>query len=150
MSVARAYFPAVKLANGKVLVMGGNTPAGPTSGAELFDPATGAFAAASSMLTSRYDHVAVRLPDGSVLATGGSGDDLSTTLPDEIYDPETGIWTTASADAERRKPALAVLNDGRVLIAGGEGTQVLNTARIFDPTTRTASWSQEEGAPTPF
>jgi hypothetical protein len=63
------------LAGGKVLVAGGVPNSGEwaaLSGAELYDPATGAWAAAAPMEIPRVHHTAVLLQDGSVLVAGGS------------------------------------------------------------------------------
>ncbi|HEX4725490.1 MAG TPA: galactose oxidase-like domain-containing protein, partial [Pseudonocardiaceae bacterium] len=64
--------------------------------------------------------------DGTVLAVGGeatSDQDVVTTgvLPAEIWNPNTGAWTTvASMSAGRNYHSTAVLMpDGRVLVAGG-------------------------------
>jgi hypothetical protein len=52
----------------------------------LWDPATGDWHAASAMTIPRFRHSAVALPDGSVLLTGGGGDDGA--LADaELYAP---------------------------------------------------------------
>ncbi|HEX8721851.1 MAG TPA: galactose oxidase-like domain-containing protein [Pyrinomonadaceae bacterium] len=69
---------------------------------------------------------AVLLPDGTVLATGGSNANSSVeasgaVLAAEIYDPDTEVWSTkASMDIPRLYHSTALLlPDGRVMSAGG-------------------------------
>jgi hypothetical protein len=55
-----------------VLVTGGVTGGANNSTAEVYDPATGTWSAAGSMATGRSEHTLTRLPNGKVLAVGGS------------------------------------------------------------------------------
>ena len=110
---------------------------------------------------------AVALRDGRALVTGwrnaagdAGGDDRCGQTPDAahcgltgsaIYDPSTGEWTPTSPMAQPRVDhTLTLLQDGRVLAAGGEllladyqaqvsETVVLATTEIFDPASN--SWS---------
>ena len=51
---------------------GGRAPvAGALSASELFDPASGTFAATADLTTARSAHTATLLQDGQVLAAGG-------------------------------------------------------------------------------
>jgi hypothetical protein len=72
MVTARTWHTATLLADGRVLIAGGEdaSEAFPTS-AELFDPTTGACSSAGSMGTARAWHVAALLADGRVLLVGG-------------------------------------------------------------------------------
>src|SRR5205809_8112086 len=79
MHVARIDHTATLLNDGRVLVAGGGLSyIGPGSwlytvhaSAELYDPATGAFAPADDMTTPRAAHTATMLADGRVLIAGG-------------------------------------------------------------------------------
>jgi hypothetical protein len=72
---------------------------------------------------------AVRLGDGRVLVTGGAGVLDSA----EIYDPETGQFhLTSNMTAARWSHTATLLQDGRVLIAGGADAD-LRSAEVFDP-----------------
>jgi|SRR5215469_15944847 len=66
---------AVLLSTGFVLVTGGNkvnsTTTIPLASCATYNPATGAWAAASSMKVARADHTATLLTNGHVLAAGG-------------------------------------------------------------------------------
>src|SRR5687767_3813449 len=72
MTTARRGHAATRLADGRVLITGGdNAGGGYLSEAEIFDPATGTFSVAGSMAVGRSDHAAVKLADGKVLISGG-------------------------------------------------------------------------------
>ncbi|MBV9073845.1 MAG: hypothetical protein JOZ10_09455 [Acidobacteria bacterium] len=73
MTVAREEHTATLLADGKVLIVGGNSAQdGTLDSAEIYDPATGVFTALGSMGVPRSAHTAILLSDGSVLIAGGN------------------------------------------------------------------------------
>ena len=73
MHTGRLYHTATLLANGQVLVAGGNGSGGSyLTSAELYDPAGGTWTATNSMHTARINHTATLLPNGQVLAQGAS------------------------------------------------------------------------------
>ncbi len=137
MALPRGAHTATLLDDGRVLVVGGGagrypnqTMQGP---AELFDPARGTFTLTGRMLAPRHKHAAVRLADNSVLIVGGSDNrDWRGQLRDaERYDPAAGRFVPAGRTAlERFKltGAVALLADGRVLVAGGGAR-----AEVYDP-----------------
>ena len=151
MSVARELHRSVTLADGRILVAGGtsgSSGAYPLDSAEIYDPASGAWSATGSMTTSRNVFGMVLLPDHRVLVAGGSqgADHGYASIADcEVWDPATGTWSTVpSMSARREYPAIAVLHDGRVIVAGGsDGAVSLHSAEIFDPATD--SWSSMTG-----
>lgn len=134
MSSARSAHTATSLPDGRVLLAGGITDReNVLGGAELHDPATGAFGPAGDMPVRRHKHDAVLLPDGSVLITGGTDERDYEGRYDsaETFDPLTG---TASRVGPMRLPRYkhegtsVVLPDGRVLLAGGA-----REAEVYDP-----------------
>jgi hypothetical protein len=137
MTMARVSHSATLLADGRVLIAGGRTQWGAyyyqvamTDTAEVYDPATGSFAATGKMLSPRYGHAAVRLGDGRVLIVGGMTAYAmpSHLAPAELYDPVTGSFTaTGSTLQPMDGPSAVLLRDGRVLVADGVG------AEIYDP-----------------
>lgn len=89
-SVAPHEFAAgVRLADGTVLITGGQLPGGNGSaGSDLYLPASDTFAFAGNMTTARHEHTATLLNDGTVLIVGGYS-----------------VWPTPTASAEIYKPA---------------------------------------------
>ena len=112
---------AAVLLNGKVLFAGGDN--GRSSSAELYDPVRGTFTSTGNMAWSRVWHTLNLLPNGMVLTTGGetdSGGSIAGSDSAELYDPSAGIFLATGKMAARRETHTAtLLNDGRVLIAGG-------------------------------
>ncbi|HXJ74784.1 MAG TPA: kelch repeat-containing protein, partial [Candidatus Dormibacteraeota bacterium] len=147
MTTNRVEHTATLLANGKVLVIGGCTngnPGTPTiASAELYNPATGLWAATGVMTTNRSHHTATLLPNGKVLVAGGarSYNSFSNALSSaEIYDPNTGTWRpTASMIGAHSSHGAILLPNGKVLVAGGIGSSnvVTSNAELYDPATET-------------
>ena len=144
MSEARMKATATLLQNGEVLVAGGAIYEGSevvgTNSAELYDPASGKFTRTGSMTTSRVYQTATLLSDGRVLIVGGSAANCGTRCGDfnnalataEIYNPATGKFSRTGSMSQYRTSAAAVrLNDGRVLVFGGDNP----SADIYDPLT---------------
>jgi hypothetical protein len=143
MTARRTFHTATLLADGRVLITGGDTGTEQLSSAELYDPTTGTFDPTDRMGLGREFHTATLLTDGRVLVAGGGGDYTNRQFlyAVEIYDPTTGTFTGTSSMAEARtNHASALLDDGRVLVTGGYGTQApLPSAEIYDPQTGTFS-----------
>jgi hypothetical protein len=75
-----------------------------------------------------------------VLVTGGTVDNGTTALKTaELYNPQTKKWITlATMTTARYGHVATVLNDGKVLITGGnDGKGALATAEVYDPGSRT-------------
>ncbi len=152
MTYRRAHHTATLLANGTVLVAGGNAIPldGSTMGvqvdqlgasAELYDPSTGSWTPTGSMSKPRHYHTATALADGRVLVVGGSWYQSSssscvTVYADaEIYDPASGTWAgKLNLVHQRVEHTATLLSDGKVLIAGGSNA----IAEIYNPATGTS------------
>lgn len=145
LAVPRAGHTAVLLADGRLLVAGGLSRAAGagdiTRRAEVFDPTTGAWSGAGTTIGDVYGTVSgVALPDGSAVFHGTitSGMyDITSFL--ERFDPDNATWTRiARLPEDRIRPGMALLPDGRILIAGGSSDHTelpnpLNDAWILDP-----------------
>ena len=123
----RDYGSAVMLADGRVLLAGGRQNP-PAATAELLDPAAPApaWTPTGSMSFARRQLDLTLLPDGTVLATGGTAapgfnDPAGEVLSAEVYEPAAGEWSLLAAAAVRRiyHSTAVLLPDARVLVAGG-------------------------------
>jgi hypothetical protein len=141
MNAARGIATATLLNNGMVLVAGGFNSGGTLAGAELYNPLTGAFALTGSMATARYYQTATLLNNGMVLIAGGalpSGATIPPLATAELYDPATGAFTaTGNLNAARLDATAALLSNGTVLLAGGDGGNTgrvpQTSAELYDP-----------------
>lgn len=141
---ARTLHTATLLANGKVLVAGGETPSGSgtvlTATCEIYDPATGIWASTGNLITARSRHTATLLANGKVVVIGGSSGSAATRSV-EIYDPTSGSWASAGTLwLGRQGHTVSLLPNGKLLAAGGifGGTAV---AELYDPATATSEIS---------
>jgi len=113
--------------------------------AGVFDPIGGRFAVASRMDSSRTGYTATLLKDGRVLIAGGRnvGGDAGLPARNLIYDPSSEAFSEAgNLNFERSAHKAVLLQDGRVLIAGGldaDQQAHVQTAEIYDPETNTFS-----------
>jgi Kelch motif len=125
-------FQAVVLPDGRVLVVGTavTDALALVPAATLFDPATSTWQGTAPLDLPRYGFALVALQDGRVLATGGltgqldhySVKKLQSYSSTYLFDPRAGreTWTkVGELDTARTGAAVALLPDGRVLVAGG-------------------------------
>jgi hypothetical protein len=138
MHDAREANTMTLLRDGRVLIAGGHRGRNPDTivltSSELYDPRTGSFAVAAAMGVRRAKHDAVRLPDGDVLVMGGADerDDRGAYASAERYDVSRNAWTSApplSSSRYKIRDMTALLEDGRVLVAGGA-----SRAELYSPT----------------
>lgn len=143
MTVPRAGHTATALLDGRILICGGYTPVGvselgTTATAELYNPATGLFAAVGTMGEERADHAAALLPDGRVLVTGGSrlaAGFLTDSATAEIFDPTTGAFTPHPTGLlhTRATHGLIGTGGGRFVLGGGSDADL--RASAYDAST---------------
>jgi hypothetical protein len=159
MTGPRSEHAAILLPSGKVLVVGGVSPGNEVlATAELYDPTTGTWSPTGSMSVARAGHTLTLLPTGKALVVGGTQISLIPNLEAnaplasaELYDPQTGQWTTTAAlpaSEARAQHTATLLGTGEVLVAGGDATLppdcfglpagkicgvALSTAFLYDP-----------------
>lgn len=135
MLTRRHKHDAITLEDGRVLVIGGadeHDDRGQYISTEIYDPQTGMFSMAANMNTSRYKFQgsSILMKTGQVLLMGGA----SVT---EIYDPTTNTFNMviAGVGTTRLFASATSLPDGRVLFAGGYGTDISASANawVFQP-----------------
>ena len=113
-----------RLADGRWLIVGGETNGQPLATARIVDPRdahTRGPEMPLSLSQPRAWHSATILPDGTVLIAGGIGaNGLASGWP-ETFNPAVGTFRLSTVDgaAERSGHTATLLTDGRVLIAGG-------------------------------
>ena len=144
LNTARVGHTATLLSNGQVLIVGGYDPnTGIVSDSELYDPTAQVFIDLGNTNTPRFHHTATLLQNGRVLVTGGETDPTPSGAYNtaEIFNPATGTFTPVSATmiSAREGHAATPLNDGTVLITGGDlpPNGSLNSAEIYNPTSST-------------
>ena len=91
------------------MVIGGTDGAKAVNTAEMYDPATGKWAATATMAAARGFPAATVLPSGKVLVTGGFGANGAPLASAEIYDPRD-----QQVDGSRRYGVDAQRPDGDV------------------------------------
>ena len=117
--------------------------------APLLAGVPGEFEETGSMTTGRTSHTETLLPNGKVLAAGGSGAG-GATASTELYDPASGTWSvTGNLAGSRYSHTATLLSNGNVLAAGGfiQPWNFLNplaptdrgTAELYNPSSGT--WS---------
>jgi large repetitive protein len=162
MKVGRALAAATRLADGRVLVVGGEDQNyAMLASVELYDPKSDTFSDAAPLPEPRDHHTATLLANGQVLVVGG-GEGSEISLPDGngtldsavLYDPAANTWkTTGHLHHARAGHRAALLDDGRVLVVGGgDGVGYscaaihpnctiatsVGTAEIYDP--KSGTW----------
>jgi hypothetical protein len=127
---------ATRLANGTVIVAGGLSGFPPllaTTTAEIYDPALKSWSVTGSLSTPRWSLDAITLDNGKALFAGGSSaiSPTAALATAEIYDPGSGTFSPTDNDLSvaRHSPGISRLNDGRILISGGNtaGTNLNGT-----------------------
>lgn len=148
MLTARAFFGAVVLSSGHVLVEGGTSFFNVIDDTEEYDPVMDSWSPGGHLMTGRTGHTATLLSSGKVLVTGGysSSGGLSDA---EVYDPAALMpswgsagsmpYNTAYTNLGRVNHAAVRLSTNEVLVAGGNGNAVNKSTVLYDPTTN--SWS---------
>src|SRR5579864_1248052 len=124
----------------KIMIMGGNSPA--TNTTEIIDMGASSpkWVYGPNMSEARIEMNAVILPNGKVLAVGGSVNDEDTSslsLNADLYDPVANTFSSAGANATQRlyHSVAMLLPDATVWLAGGNPTRGTynNTVEIYKP-----------------
>jgi hypothetical protein len=132
----RRYAEATLLANGQVLLSGGDPLGGctpcPAASADVYDPKLDAFTE-EAMPDARWGHTATVLPSGGVAIIGSAPEvvvaspvaDTAASAATPVVPGRTGGFAT-------------LLPSGKVLLAGGDdGTSDSSVSELYDPATNT-------------
>lgn len=144
MAMKRYEHTATRLADGRVLIVGGHYWNGGdaiVAAAELFDPSTSQFTSAGDTHVARLYHTSTLLNDGRVLIVGNYAP-AGNSATAEVYDPTLNQFSPiANLNFARDGHTATLLPDGRVLLVGGEAYDedenvvYPRAAELFDPTT---------------
>jgi hypothetical protein len=163
LSVPRNFHTQTKLADGRVLILGGCDAQGVChASGEIYDHDTGQLTPIAPMTAVRAGHAATLLDDGRVLVTGGLADfqnaltELAAALDTaqdtaEIYDPATDSWqpVPGAMASPRSGHGQVRWHDGRILIllgiqggysdGFGQTASFTSTSEWFEPLSETFS-----------
>jgi hypothetical protein len=139
---------ASRLPDGRVIAAGGLSLVAPfpaVTTAELYEPLTRTWSATSGLNAPRWSLDAITLTNGRVLFAGGASAfaGAAALSSAETYDPATQAfsYTANNLSIARQGFGVTALNDGRVLIAGGNssgsnlGGGGVTAVDVFDPAT---------------
>jgi len=124
----------------RIMIMGGNSPATKTT--EIIDMGASSpkWVYGPNMSQPRIEMNAVILPNGKILAMGGSTNDEDTStlsLNADLYDPTANAFSSAGANASQRlyHSVALLLPDATVWLAGGNPSRGTynNTMEIYRP-----------------
>lgn len=126
MNEPRHRHDTVLLSDRHAMVVGGSDASddGPVSSTEIYDALDGTWSPGGSLPADTAPAAAVRLPDGKIVAVG-LGSAVSS----------SGLWTaTDSPLIPRTSVEMVVLQNGKVLVAGGRGVEhdALASAELLD------------------
>lgn len=113
--------------------------------AELYDPATRSWSRTGPLNVPRWSLDAITLSNGKALFAGGASafSPAAALETAELFDPQTGMFslTSNTLSVGRQSFGISALNDGRVLITGGnqQGNRLdgsgVTAVDIYDPAT---------------
>ena len=139
--------------NGKIYLFGGLSSTAAVSSftlgtTQIFDPSTQSWTMGADMPTARYLATAVAV-DGKIYVMGGrtlsatgSGGPVSA---NEVYDPSTDSWSTATSMPAPIRGHAACAYGGKIYVFGGNTGSYQTTVLIYDPSTD--SWSTGTSMP---
>ncbi len=139
----------VTLRDGRVVAAGG-LERQTVATSEIFDPTSETWSELSPMNVGRESAMGVALDDGRLLVfggangvIGGSTGTLEITSA-EVLNPNTGAWTSVDPikQAEMTWEGWVKLEDGKVLLAGGDFARPNRFVQLFNPETN--SWEESE------
>jgi hypothetical protein len=139
MSTPRLGAASVRLRNGHILMAGGEDASKVSvASVERYNPASGNWTLTGPMNADRVNPTATLLNNGKVLVVGGyqGNSDCCALASAELYDPTTDAFTyTGSMLTARRNHTATLLENGKVLIAGGYDGTYLDAPELYDPAT---------------
>jgi hypothetical protein len=137
LSSARVLFGCAALDSTHIGIYGGFTGAETLDDVEVIDLATGQTSLVGHLPMAGLSFTTLRLQNGYVFNGGGSGADRAAFLNTQmIYDHTSNVGGfTNLMNRARRDSTATYLENGRVLIVGGELNNTSPVTEIFEPNT---------------
>ena len=154
LAIPRYGHDAVLLDDGRVLVGGGFTGIAnnnviipfPLGLVQSYEPKTGMWSMLEPEEGPGLGYSSIKLIDGKILFVGLEESEDQAVGMASVFDPVSDAWTPLPGSSSPRPfPSLALLDDGRVLVAGGLDVsgaaspfslpEVVNVVEILDPNT---------------
>ena len=121
LGAARADHGATALADGRILVTGGNQGTTLLRSTEIYDPSQDRWSLVAPMPRGRTQFSIATLPDGRVMVAGGFREDGRLTDTTLFYDPARNAWSEGPVMLDARlNHAMVALPGGDLLFVGGE------------------------------
>ncbi len=141
LHAVRYLHTATLLPDGRVLVAGGQG----LGSCELYNPATGTWTVTGHLHEPASGHRALLLHNGMVLEIGGTtghSSGFNGFKDAELYNPATGLWSyTGPSVAQRNEPGANLLDNGLVLMTGGDKFFSNPTTDVLTYRPANASWA---------
>ncbi|TAG02348.1 MAG: hypothetical protein EAZ43_09410 [Betaproteobacteria bacterium] len=164
MDVGSQLHNAVKLGDGRVLVVGGEVSLGAldsfgqpaygaiTGRAATYSPQSGTWTTVASLATARSESAAVVLAGGDALVIGGRtsgvGASAQRLASTERFNAAQNTWTAGpTLPAERSSHAAVTLSNGDVLVLGGLDNTGVATNSCFKLATGANVWTSCQPMP---
>ncbi len=145
MPTARSRAAASQI-DGRLYVVGGETPDGETDVVEVYNPDLDIWQSLPARPVLARSAAAATL-DGKLYVVGGCNSGNALTNVD-VYDPRSQTWeSVASLPEERCGLALVVLNERLYAVGGWDGANVTDTLFIYDP--EEDNWEEGRRLPAP-
>ncbi len=152
MITPRVGLELMETSNGEILALGGYDLTGMgIKTTEKYVISSKLWISSGELAQARVGGVFVGLPDGNIMAIGGSDKvDGMPTASTEVYDRTLSTWNTgAEMGRPRAGCVLITLDEERYIVAGGKtGKGVTDTAEMFDH--KESSWSDADPMPAPI
>ena len=156
MNAARDGFTMTKLADGRVLAVGGTGAGGGDSNrlisSEIYDPVANTWTYTGDLVEKAFSHAAVLMGNGKVLVVGGRGYPwCESHKTSQLYDPATGQWSLTGYMNYPRQAisvdnSLVKLPKGKIMVLGGvridngcDASGPVPPPELYDP--ETGTWS---------
>jgi RNA polymerase sigma factor (sigma-70 family) len=141
---------AMATIDGKIYVMGGQTPDGPyTAKTEEYDPKLDRWERKADMPTARCEHSAT-VVNGKIYVIGGWGGNEVPYSVVEVYDPKSDSWETKTPMPSTKYWHTAVNIENKIYVLGGDADAQSPSLSVYIYDPAFDQWSQLNDIPKQF